>query len=45
MPGDVQVSGGTVKAGPVSAPVIPLLLIGFGSYFMWFLLRGALLAG
>jgi hypothetical protein len=30
------VSGGDVKAGPVSAPVIPLLLIGIGSYLMWF---------
>jgi hypothetical protein len=29
-------SGPRVKAGPVSAPVIPLLLIGTGSYFMWF---------
>ena len=37
MPGEVQVSGGTVKAGPVSAPVIPLLLVGLGAYLMWFL--------
>ena len=32
----MAVSGGTVKAGPVSAPVIPLLLIGLGGYFAWF---------
>lgn len=25
-----------VKAGPVSAPVIPLLLLGLGGYFLWF---------
>lgn len=25
-----------VKAGPVSAPVIPLLLLGLGGYLMWF---------
>lgn len=29
-------SGPQVKAGPVSAPIIPLLMIGIGSYLMWF---------
>lgn len=32
----VNVSGGEVKAGPVSAPVIPLILIGIGMYLSWF---------
>jgi len=36
MPSPVTVSGGDVKAGPVSAPVIPLLLIGIGGYLAWF---------
>jgi hypothetical protein len=36
MPSPVAVSGGDVKAGPVSAPVIPLLLIGIGGYLAWF---------
>lgn len=36
MPSPVTVSGGDVRAGPVSAPVIPLLLIGIGGYFCWF---------
>lgn len=29
-------AGPVVKAGPVSAPVIPLLLMGIGGYLMWF---------
>lgn len=36
MPAPVTVQGGHVKAGPVSAPVIPLLLIGIGGYLAWF---------
>lgn len=34
--GGVTISGGNLKAGPIQAPVIPLLLVGFGAYFMWF---------
>jgi hypothetical protein len=29
-------AGPDLKAGPVRAPVIPLLLLGFGAYFTWF---------
>src|SRR5215469_17951026 len=36
MPSPVTVSGGDVKAGPVSAPAIPLLMIGIGGYLCWF---------
>ena len=36
MPSPVTVQGGDVKAGPVTAPVIPLLLIGIGGYLAWF---------
>ena len=36
MPSPVTISGGDVRAGPVSAPVIPLLLIGIGGYLAWF---------
>ncbi len=36
IPAQTRGAGARVKAGPVSAPVIPLLLIGFGAYFMWF---------
>lgn len=36
MPAPVTVESGQVRAGPVSAPVIPLLLIGIGSYLAWF---------
>lgn len=32
----VSVSSGEVKAGPVSAPVVPLILIGIGLYLSWF---------
>lgn len=31
-----SVSGGQVRAGPVSAPVIPLALLGMGLYLAWF---------
>lgn len=33
---EIRTTGPDLKAGPVSAPVIPLLLVGFGAYFMWF---------
>jgi len=36
MAADIQVSGGQVETPVGSAPVIPLLLIGFGAYLMWF---------
>lgn len=32
----VNVSGGELHAGPVNAPVFPLLLIGIGGYLAWF---------
>ena len=35
----MAVSGGNVKAGPVQAPVLPLLILGFGAYLMWFAVR------
>lgn len=36
MPPAVNVSNGQLHAGPVSAPVIPLILLGIGGYFAWF---------
>lgn len=32
----LSLSGGEVKAGPVSAPILPLAILGIGMYLAWF---------
>ena len=36
MAADVSVSGGKLRTPVGDAPVIPILLLGFGAYFMWY---------
>jgi hypothetical protein len=39
MPGDVQVSGGDLEVAGVSAPILPLLILGTGAYLAWFAVK------